>query len=84
MDLHFSAADEAVRAEARDWLQHELTGDFAPVRGRGGPGDEHALFEQRLAWERRLGEAGWVGVGWPVEHGGRGLSLPQQMIWHEE
>ena len=27
---------------------------------------------------------GWIGVGWPTEHGGRGLSLPQQVIWFEE
>ena len=30
-------------------------GDFAEIRGRGGPGDEHSFFDERLAWERRLG-----------------------------
>jgi alkylation response protein AidB-like acyl-CoA dehydrogenase len=84
MDLRFDEQDEAFRDEARTWLTEQLTGDFAGVRGRGGPGDEHALFEERFAWERRLGEAGWIGVGWPTEHGGRGLSLPQQVIWFEE
>jgi hypothetical protein len=54
------------------------------VRGRGGPGDEHALFDERLAWERHLGASGWNCVGWPKEHGGRGLSLHQQVIWFEE
>ena len=44
--------------EARDWLAEQLEGEFAVVRGRGGPGDEHALFEERLAWERALGAAG--------------------------
>jgi alkylation response protein AidB-like acyl-CoA dehydrogenase len=84
MDLRFDEQDEAFRLEARTWLTEQLTGEFAGVRGRGGPGDEHALFEERFAWERRLGEAGWIGVGWPTEHGGRGLSLPQQVIWFEE
>jgi len=84
MDLRFSDEDEAFRAEARAWLTEALEGDFAAVRGRGGPGDEHALFEERHAWERHLGRNGWTCVGWPVEHGGRGLGLHQQVIWFEE
>ena len=84
MDLRFSDEDEAFRTEARVWLERELTGPFAAVRGRGGPGDEHALFEARFAWEQRLGAAGWTCVGWPREHGGRGLSLTRQVIWFEE
>jgi len=84
MDLRFSDEDEAFRAEARSWLTEQLDGDFANVKGRGGPGDEHALFDERLAWEHHLGASGWNCVGWPKEHGGRGLSLHQQVIWFEE
>jgi len=84
MDTHFSAQDEAFRSEVTDWLRENLEGEFAAVKGRGGPGDEHALFEERHAWERRLGEAGWIGLGWPMEEGGRGLPLSQQVIFHEE
>ncbi|MCU1355450.1 MAG: acyl-CoA dehydrogenase [Acidimicrobiales bacterium] len=84
MDLRFSDEDEAFRAEARGWLGEQLEGAFAGVRGRGGPGDEHVLFDERLAWEQHLGANGWTCVGWPKEHGGRGLSLHQQVIWFEE
>ncbi len=84
MNAHFSREDEAFRREIAGWLESELSGDFAEVRGRGGPGDEHALLDERRAWERRLGEAGWTCVGWPIECGGRGLSLTQQVIYHEE
>ena len=84
MDLRFSDEDEAFRADARAWLTEQLEGDFAKVRGRGGPGDEHALFDERYEWERHLGANGWTCVGWPVEHGGKGLSLHQQVIWFEE
>ncbi len=84
MDFSFSDEDEAFRAEARAWLTEQLEGPFAGVRGRGGPGDEHALFDERLEWEHALGAAGWTCVGWPKEHGGRGLSLYQQVIWFEE
>ena len=84
MDLRFTDEDEAFRREARDWLTEKLTGEFAVVRGRGGPGDEHELFEERLAWERAMGDAGWMCIAWPKEYGGRGLSLTRQVIFHEE
>jgi alkylation response protein AidB-like acyl-CoA dehydrogenase len=84
MDLRFSAEDEAFRREVAAWLGAALGGEFALVRGRGGPGDEHALLAERRAWEKKLASGGWTCVGWPREHGGRGLSLLQQVIFHEE
>ena len=84
MDLRESADDRTFRDEVRTFLEEGLGGDFAAVRGRGGPGDEHALFDERLAWERHLGAHGWTCVGWPKEHGGRGLSLRRHVVYHEE
>lgn len=72
------------RDEVRTWLAEHLRGDFAKLRGRGGPGREHEAFEERLAWERELATGGWNCVGWPVEHGGRGATLEQQVVFHEE
>ena len=48
MHLRFSDEDEAFRREVADWLEAELSGAFAAVRGRGGPGDEHALLAVEL------------------------------------
>jgi alkylation response protein AidB-like acyl-CoA dehydrogenase len=84
VDLRESADDRSFRDEVRTFLEDSLTGEFAAVRGRGGPGDERALFEERLAWERHLGAHGWTCVGWPKEHGGRGLSLRRQVVFLEE
>jgi len=84
MDLRFTVADEAFRAEVRDWLRAHLVGEFAGLRGVGGNGREHEGFEGRREWERLLGADGWTGLGWPVEHGGRGASLIQQVVFHEE
>ncbi len=75
---------KSFRSEFAGWLEQNLRGDFEGVKGRGGPGDEHALFEERHAWERLMGRSGWIGVGWPQAVGGRGLPLSQQMIFHEE
>ncbi len=66
------------------WLSANLTGEFAALRGRGGPGREHEVFEQRLAWNKHLAAAGWTCLGWPAEHGGRGATTSQQVIFHEE
>jgi alkylation response protein AidB-like acyl-CoA dehydrogenase len=84
MDLRFSPEDEAFRRELAAWLDAQLSGEFAAVRGRGGAGDEHALLDERRAWERRLGEAGWSCIGFPREYGGREATLSQQVIFHEE
>jgi alkylation response protein AidB-like acyl-CoA dehydrogenase len=76
--------DEQFRRDVTAWLGDHVTGEFAALRGRGGPGDEDFGFEIRVEWEQVLGRAGFVGLGWPVEHGGRGASLAQQVIWAEE
>ncbi|MCO6057703.1 acyl-CoA dehydrogenase family protein [Pseudomonas sp. MOB-449] len=84
MKISFSEADEAFRREVAGWLADNLRGEFEPLRFRGGPGDEHSFPEERKAWERKLAAGGWTCVGWAPEHGGRGLSINQQVIFHEE
>ncbi|HEY2077842.1 MAG TPA: acyl-CoA dehydrogenase family protein [Streptosporangiaceae bacterium] len=72
------------RAEVAGWLDANLTGDFAPLAGSGGPGREHEFVQERMAWERRLGADGWIGLGWPESDGGRGLPWRHQVIFYEE
>jgi alkylation response protein AidB-like acyl-CoA dehydrogenase len=79
-----SADLDVLRAEIRAWLEEQLSGRFAGLRGAGGPGREHERFAERLAWNRHLAEHGWTCVGWPREYGGRGLSVAQQVVFHEE
>ena len=78
------ADDGEFRELVRTWLRENVVGEFAELRGRGGPGDEEIGFDIRVEWEKVLGRAGWIGLGWPVEHGGRGASVDQQIIWAEE
>ena len=84
MKLSFSAADEAFRNEVADWLAANLCGEFEQIRYRGGPGDEHSYVQERKAWERKLHEGGWTGLGWPCAYGGRGATIEQQVIFNEE
>jgi acyl-CoA dehydrogenase len=79
-----SVSDEEFRAEAKAWLADNLVGEYASLKGRGGPGDEEVGFDIRERWEKVLGEAGWIGLGWPSEFGGRNATVGQQIIWAEE
>ncbi|MEV7441906.1 hypothetical protein AB0O22_12225 [Streptomyces sp. NPDC091204] len=62
---------EEFGTEVRGWLRAHRTGEFATLKGRGGPGREHGAFAERLAWERHVAAHGWTCLGWPVEYGGR-------------
>ncbi|MCL6262973.1 acyl-CoA dehydrogenase family protein [Craterilacuibacter sp. RT1T] len=84
MNMTFSAADEAFRRDAASWLADNLSGEFAILKHRGGPGDEHSLISERRAWEKKLAAAGWNCLGWAAEHGGRDASISQQVIFAEE
>jgi alkylation response protein AidB-like acyl-CoA dehydrogenase len=77
MNLSLDTEELHFRDEVRSWL-HE----HAPRTARPSGGSELAAFDK--AWQRTQFDAGWAGIHWPVKHGGRGLSLVQQLIWYEE
>ena len=76
MDLSYSPQEERFRAELRAWLD----------QNRPGPEPEHidAWVAHGRAWQRRLYDAGWCGIAWPKEYGGRGATLIEQVIFQEE
>ena len=82
--MRSSPQDEQFRRGIREWLAANLTGRFAALRDAGGPGREHEAHAERVAWNRHLAAAGWTCLGWPPEHGGRGATLAQQVIFYEE
>jgi alkylation response protein AidB-like acyl-CoA dehydrogenase len=84
MDESLTGDDECFRGAIRDWLEENLSGRFAEARGLGGPGREHEAFELRRAWDQHMAASGWTCIGWPVQYGGRGAALEQQVAFHEE
>jgi alkylation response protein AidB-like acyl-CoA dehydrogenase len=72
------------RAEVRAWLADNLVGEFAKLKGLGGPSREHEAFEERRAWNQHLAAAGLTCLGWPKEQGGRGLSVAHRVAFYEE
>ena len=75
-----AASAESFRAELRAWLAAHLTDEFREKRTMTFP--EKVMV--RRAWQKTLFEAGWIGIGWPKEYGGRGASLMDESIYNEE
>ena len=80
MDLRYSPSDEAFRAEVREWLAVEVPRHGPPPP----PGDWNARRAYDTAWQRKLFDAGYAGLHWPVAAGGRGLPVTQQLVYLEE
>jgi alkylation response protein AidB-like acyl-CoA dehydrogenase len=78
VEIRFSDAEEAFRAEARAWLEANVPRTPRP------DGDLRARANWDMAWQRRMFDGGWAGIAWPREYGGRGASLHEQLIWFEE
>lgn len=80
MDLRISEEDEQFRAELRAWLEEAVPAHGEPP----DRGDYQARRAYDTGWQRKLFEAGYAGITWPEEYGGRGLSLTQQLVYYEE
>src|SRR5918999_6461440 len=76
MDLTLSPSEQEFRDELRGWLGENHPGEE--------PAGDEAAFEFRRAWQRKLHEAGYAGLSWPKEFGGRGATLVEQAIFGEE
>jgi alkylation response protein AidB-like acyl-CoA dehydrogenase len=84
MELTWSAEEDAFRAEARGWLERNLSEWRAAHGGEPASGDTRVGFAQHLEWERRLFADRWAVVSWPEAHGGRGASLWEWLLFEEE
>ncbi len=69
------------RAELRAWLRDELSPELAEANRRS---TEPSDIEPLKAWNRCLADARWAAPAWPVEHGGRGADIDEQLAYMEE
>jgi alkylation response protein AidB-like acyl-CoA dehydrogenase len=77
------AADATFVEEIRDWLNDHLVGEFAAHKGVGGIADDSS-WDVRLEWERLLARDRWLNISWPVEYGGRGGTVQQELLFQIE
>jgi alkylation response protein AidB-like acyl-CoA dehydrogenase len=81
MDLTYPAKAESFRKEIRAWLEESLPeGWFEPGFSMSREDRQH--FNE--TWTQKLFDGGWICAGWPVEYGGKGLSLMDQVVLNEE
>src|SRR5712691_10781129 len=83
MNFDFSEQEEAFRKEVRDWLEQNLPDD---LRGRSFAASRADVDEVRRlrAWQQTMAEAGYVGMDWPREYGGRGAPITEMVILYQE
>jgi alkylation response protein AidB-like acyl-CoA dehydrogenase len=80
MDLRYSESEENFRVELRSWLKEVL-----PTLPPEPPRDawpERRVFD--TSWQRKLFDAGYAGINWPREFGGRGATPSEHLIFLEE
>jgi alkylation response protein AidB-like acyl-CoA dehydrogenase len=83
MDFNYSEEAEAFRRELRSWLDTNLPPRSSEGRPEFMLGDG-SDWDFHLQWHKKMHAAGWVGVSWPREYGGRGATLEQQVVYAEE
>src|SRR5262247_3335673 len=83
MNFDFSDREEAFRKEVRGWLEANLPDD---LRGRAFAASRAGREEVKKlrAWQKQMCQAGYVGLDWPREFGGRGATIVEMVILYQE
>src|SRR4030081_3250158 len=79
MDFELSDSEKAFRDEVRAWLKANQPREEDTVTE-----SQRGFIEKRRAWQKKLFEAGYVGITWPKEYGGRGAGFMEQLIVNDE
>jgi hypothetical protein len=80
MDLNFTVEEQAFRQEVRAWVRANLPPDLSHKVFNS----LHLSRDDLQCWAKILGRKGWLGWGWPKEHGGPGWNAVQRHLFEEE
>jgi alkylation response protein AidB-like acyl-CoA dehydrogenase len=87
MDFSLSPEELAFKKEVNDWLDEHMKElpDWW-VRNDGSGPEPESEENQRFSmeWHKKLYDAGFIGIAWPKEYGGRGATIMEQVIFNEE
>src|SRR5205823_2761442 len=85
MDFADAPEHAEFRREFRAWLDANLADDLKVEDAQDQRiSPDREILKKRIAWQKKMHAAGWVGISWPKEYGGRGANFMQQVIWDEE
>ncbi len=79
MDFDLSPGEKQFRDEVRTWL-----GENKPSWADDEDSASKDWLQRRRDWQRKMHEAGYVGITWPKEYGGRGADFMEQLIFNDE
>ena len=83
MNFDFTDKEEAFRKEVRAWLETNLPDDLRGRAFASSRADREEVQKLR-AWQKRMHAAGYVGMDWPREYGGRGASIVEMVVLYQE
>ena len=84
MDFTLTPEQQSFRDEVRDWLERNLPRSWVERLHGGSDIPRPDAYEFLRQWQGKLNEAGFVGLTWPKESGGRGLTFMEEMILQQE
>jgi alkylation response protein AidB-like acyl-CoA dehydrogenase len=84
MDFTLTPEQQSFRDEVRSWLSRNLPADWSTKVQAASDVPREEAYDFLRQWQRKMYEAGFVGVTWPKESGGRGLTFMEEMILQEE
>ena len=83
MHIAYTPEQERLRRELRDYFGRLMTDEVRAAIADSTDGD-YGGGEAYRAVVRQLGADGWLALGWPREHGGRGGTMLDQLIFTDE
>ena len=84
MDLALTPEQMSFRDEVRSWLKVNLPKDWVETVRAGSDIPRSDAYDFLSRWQRKLYDAGFMGLTWPKDYGGRGLTFMEELILHEE
>ena len=83
MDFTWTPEQDAYRMDVRRWLEENRPQALARGEDPDAGGDD-AAWQRLKEWHKKLYHAGWAGLTWPKEYGGRGATFIEQVIFQQE
>jgi alkylation response protein AidB-like acyl-CoA dehydrogenase len=84
VDFTLTPEQEAFREEVRAWLEVNIPRDWEARAMGSADVPRPEAYDAMRVWQRKLYDAGFIGLTWPKEYGGCGLTFLEEMILHEE
>jgi alkylation response protein AidB-like acyl-CoA dehydrogenase len=84
VDFSLTAEQEAFRERVRSWLERNIPRGWARRAIGSSEVPRPEAYQLLREWQRKLYDAGFIGLTWPKESGGQGLTFVEETLLHQE